>query len=205
MFLRPLQDFTEIEYQRSYDIWVVESYRYGRIDTRLPKTKLACNLDITTEDYLRAPLAFRYRLRVRWDAGRPKRWWTEQDEFVIQRKALKVPTLQSVVVVVIVVVFVFVVVVVMSYIPTPFDVNRFPDERVSNCCEVYRSGRWCGSILLIWYICPCMFITTTTILPLLTPSLRWDGWDLWHALGEKWNTYRILGLKAWREEITGNA
>ena len=60
---------------------------------------------------------------------------------MIQRKALKVPTLQSVVVVVIVVVFVFVVVVVMSYIPTPFDVNRFPDERVSNCCEVYRSGR----------------------------------------------------------------
>ena len=61
---------------------------------------------------------------------------------------MNVPTPQSVVVVVVVVIVV-VGVVVMSYFRAPFDVNRFQGERVSSCCEVYRSGRRSGPILLI--------------------------------------------------------
>lgn len=153
----------------------------------------AYSLGITAGDYL-PPLEFRYLPGGRWDAGRPKRWWTEQDDFAIQRKVLNVPTPQSVVVFV---------VVVMSNFPAPFDVNRFPGGWVSKCCEVCRSERWCGPILLIWYINRCR--VCLSLLPPPPPPPRWDGWDQWHALGEKWNIYRILGLKAWREEITDGA
>jgi hypothetical protein len=56
-------------------------------------------------------------------------------QFCDSKEDVEVPNPQSIVVVVVVIIIV--VVVVVSYFPAPFDVNRFPGERVPNCCEVY--------------------------------------------------------------------